>query len=319
MATWLITGATGFVGGHVLQAIAADPGSQSREVVVLGRRRPDGFLDHSFIAADLEDSRAVDRAVRSIEPDYVIHTAGRTPPATDDALYRANLWGTVHLLAALRSLERPVRIVISGSAAELGPVDERHLPVSEHYIARPETAYGWSKWFATRAGQTARPPLEVMLARVFNPIGPGTPNSQAFGRFATLLSEPGHCPITLSVGELDTRRDFIDVRDVARSLIALAIHGQPGLVYHVGTGQSHSVRDGLDALIAMSGRTVRVESHPALVGRGGPADSRADITRIASHTGWRPETSWQDSLRDLWAGATAQRKLTSIGVFLPVF
>ena len=125
-----------------------------------------------------------------------------------------------------------------------------------------------------------RPPLEVMVARVFNPIGPGTPATQALGRFASRLAEPGQDPLELAVGDLDSRRDFIDVRDVARAMVALATRGKAGLVYHVGTGQSHRVGDGLERLAQLSGRVVQASVDPVLYDRRGPLDSRADIGRI---------------------------------------
>src|SRR3954465_8481467 len=127
---------------------------------------------------------------------------------------------TVHLLDALRALARPVRAVLAGSGGELGPVAADDLPVGEDYACRPAESYGLSKWLATTAGLAARPPLEVVVARIFNPIGPGMPPGLAFGRFARRLAEPGPDPLRLTVGNLDSRRDFIDVRDVARALIA---------------------------------------------------------------------------------------------------
>jgi nucleoside-diphosphate-sugar epimerase len=135
--------------------------------------------------------------------------------------------------------------------------------------------------------------------RVFNPIGPGTPPDQSLGRFAQLVLEwPG--PATLHVGSLESHRDFIDARDVADSLVALALRARPGL-YHVGTGESRSVREGLDRIIRLSGREVSVEvdaTRPA-----GPADSRADIRRIRDETGWSPRISFEQSVDDLWAAA----------------
>jgi GDP-4-dehydro-6-deoxy-D-mannose reductase len=208
---------------------------------------------------------------------------------------------TALLLDALRERDRPVRVVLAGSAAELGPVDEADLPVNEEHPSRPVDPYGLSKWMATTAALAARGPLEVMVGRIFNPIGPGTPGNQALGRFAARFADPA--PGTLSVGNLDTRRDFIDVRDAARALIALARHGRPGRVYHVGTGRSQSVRDGLERLLALSGSRVRVEYDPGLSSRKGPQDSRADIRRIVADTGWAPAVSWEQSLKDLWLEA----------------
>ncbi len=82
---------------------------------------------------------------------------------------------------------------------------------------------------ATKSGLSERSPLEVMVARVFNPIGPGTPATQALGQFASHLAEAGQEPLELSVGDLDSRRDFIDVRDVARAMVAIAERG-PGRI-----------------------------------------------------------------------------------------
>ena len=108
---------------------------------------------------------------------------------------------------------------MAGSAAELtvpGRSDEC-LPVGEDFPPRPDGDYGRSKLAATEAALA----MGAVVARVFNPIGPGTPPSQAFGRFAARLAE-GDGPVTLAVGGLSGRRDFIDARDVAEALVALA-------------------------------------------------------------------------------------------------
>jgi nucleoside-diphosphate-sugar epimerase len=307
MAVWLLTGATGFVGRHVLDALATGPSAFDAQVIILGRRCPANWPSERFIQADIADPEQLRVSLRGLMPDYVIHTAGKTPPASDDELYRANFWSTTHLLAAFRSTGRPMRIVLAGSAAELGPVDPAQLPVDETYPADPVDAYGRSKWLATRSGLAERPPLEVMSARIFNAIGPGLPPTQALGAFAARLAEPGPDPLELPVGDLRPRRDFVDVRDVARAIIALAQHGRAGQVYHVGTGASRPVADGLDDLVARSGRSVIRREDPALLRRPGPPDSRAAIGRIQSETGWQPLIPFEDSLRDLWDSVKAHQ------------
>jgi GDP-4-dehydro-6-deoxy-D-mannose reductase len=160
---------------------------------------------------------------------------------------------------------------------------------------------------ATIAGLAARPPVEVIIARVFNPIGPGTPDNHALGRFAAELARPE--VESLTVGSLEPRRDFVDVRDVARALVALADRGMGGTIYHVGTGNSHRVVDGLNHLLRRCDRRVAVVQDPKLAANPGPLDSRAAIARIVEHTGWRPEISWEQSLNDLWDAAVAGHRL----------
>ncbi len=303
MAVWLVTGGNGFVGRHVLEALSAGrPGGSvlDAEVIALGRHRPANGAGPRFIEADLNDPEGLRGSLRGLAPDYVIHTAGKTPPAADEDLYRANFWSTTHLLGALRATGKPMRIVLAGSAAELGPVAEADLPVGEDHAAEPVEAYGRSKLLATRSGLAERPPLEVVAARIFNVIGPGLPATQAFGAFAARLAEPGPDPLDMPVGRLDTRRDFVDVRDVARAMIDLAVHGRSGQVYHVGTGESRAVKEGLAVLIKSSGRSVGCHEDPTLLRRPGPADSRAAIGRIVADTGWQPRISFEESLRDLW-------------------
>jgi GDP-4-dehydro-6-deoxy-D-mannose reductase len=302
MAVWLVTGGSGFVGHHVLKALrnGRQPASADARIVALGRRCPDGCPKADFVSADLGDLANLRQAVAKVSPDFVIHTAGKTPPATNEELFQANFWATVHLLDAVRSLEKPVRMVLSGSAAELGAVEPSDSPVDEEYRCDPIDAYGRSKWMATIRGLAERPPMQVMVGRIFNVIGPGTPPSQAFGRFAERLGEPGEDPLDLNVGDLDALRDFIDVRDVADALIAIATRGTAGRVYHIATGHARPVREGLDRLVSLSGRTVKLRFDPAVATRRGPAVSHAKIARITTETGWTPTVPWEQSLTDLW-------------------
>ena len=104
----------------------------------------------------------------------------------------------------------------------------------------------------------------------------------------------------MSVGDLSAKRDFLDIRDAAEALIALAEQGRGRLIYHVGTGVSRSIGDGLHELIRLSGREVRLEES---IDRRGPIDSRADIQKITNETDWSPRVLWETSLADLWTEA----------------
>jgi nucleoside-diphosphate-sugar epimerase len=295
--TWLVTGGSGFLGGYILKALADAP----YRVIALGRHHPGGWPIERFVRMNLDDVEALNRTIAAIAPDVVIHAAGKTPPASSSALYIANTRNTKHVLDALAATKKACRIVITGSAAELGCVPVDRLPANEDQPCRPTDAYGMSKWAATKMALLAESPLEVMVARLFNPIGPGMPTSQAFGRFAALLAEPGPQTLKISVGDLNARRDFLDIRDAAEALISLAELGRGHSIYHVGTGVSRSIGDGLQELIRLSGREVHVEES---IGHRGPSDSRADIQRITGETDWLPRIAWETSLADLWDEAS---------------
>jgi GDP-4-dehydro-6-deoxy-D-mannose reductase len=298
MSTWLVTGGSGFLGRHLLDRLcAANP--EGTRIFAMGRRRPEARSRFEFAEADLDDPAAVCRTIQAIRPRYVVHLAALTPPQPDPARYfGTNTRWTARILDALSALGAPVRLVIAGSAAELGPVPVECLPIGETTPCRPIDGYGLSKWAATRLALDAKPPVESVVARIFNPIGPGMSARQAFGRFARSLASDGPEPLRLRVGDLQAARDFIDVRDVAEALFALAQRGTAGSLYHVGTGRSHRVGEGLDVLIGLSGRAVAVESS----GPGpGPMDSRADIRRIQHDTGWSPRIPFARSLADLWS------------------
>ena len=220
MPTWLVTGGSGFLGRHLLATLRRPGGL---EVIASGRTRPGGWPASGFAEVDLDDPAAVHRAIASIRPDVVIHAAGRTPPASAEELERGNARMTATLAEALATAGRPVRLVVAGSAAEFGPVGMADLPVRDDHPCRPVDAYGEAKLRATAAAMACGPPVEAVVARVFNATGPGAPPAQAFGRFARMLAE-GSGPCILDVGDLDARRDFVDVRDVAGGA------GRPGEV-----------------------------------------------------------------------------------------
>ena len=97
------------------------------------------------------------------------------------------------------------------------------------------------------------------------------------------------------------------IRDAAAALLTLATQAKPGRLYNVASGESRSIREGLDRLIALSGRAVVVAADPTAVRRGEVDDSRASVARIAAETDWRPTTPFERSLRDLWESAAADR------------
>jgi nucleoside-diphosphate-sugar epimerase len=163
--------------------------------------------------------------------------------------------------------------------------------------------YGATKLAGTRLVELARTAgLDAVVLRVFNPVGPGAPQSSLPGRLAAELHRARADGTEVRVGPLDTVRDFVDPRDVAGAVLAaVAAAALPHPVINIGSGRWVPVRAMVKELVAVSGSAVTV--HEDEPGPGRSADipwQQADITRALEDLAWRPRRGLAVSLADLW-------------------
>ena len=295
----LIIGASGFLGGHVYrQALAA-----GMDVVTAGRSPQPGAARHR--RADLAAGPAAAAALLAeVAPGAVVNCAGATsgPPA---ALAAANIDGTCTLVTAMLRAAPTARLVHLGSAAEYGPA-RPGVPVTEQAPPRPASLYGATKLAATRlVGVAAAAGLDAVVLRVFNPVGPGAPETSLPGRVAAQLRRAAGPRADLHLGPLDGVRDFVDVRDVAGAVLAAATAATlPHPVLNIGSGRGTQARALVSELVAVSGRAAEVHEDAAGGPRaGGITWQQAGIGRAAGDLGWRPRRDLATSLADLWAAA----------------
>jgi len=299
----LVTGATGFAGRHVIAALAA---AGHEPVALGGPRDPPPALD-------LLDPQAVRRAVADAAPDAVIHLAGQAfvPPSIADPLatLAVNATGTVHVLEAVRAAGRPIRTLIVSSAEVYGKQRPERMPLDEAVPVRPDNPYAASKVAAEIYAEVwgRLYGLDVIVARPFNHIGPGQDARFVVPSFARQLAEiAAGAPALLSVGNLASERDFLDVRDVAGAYVALLANGRSGGVYNVCSGHAVAIREVLRQLITIARVAVEVRDDPA---RMRPSDIPVlcgDATKLRAETGWTPQFTLAASLRDIYADACAR-------------
>lgn len=315
----LITGATGFVGKWTLRhwrTVHPDV-----EIWATSDRPDDSSrLADEFSLLDLRDVKAVAELVQACHPTQVIHLAGLVANAPLAEHLAVNVVGTEHLYNSLADTARPneIRVVQAGTAALYGAVAPEELPVSEKNPLRPLTAYALSKmtqdYLAEMLWRTRG--LAVIRARLFNLLGPGQPEPlvpAAFIEQLRAIRDGG----SLEVGNLASRRDFVDVRDAVWAFDRLLAEGRPGEAYNVGSGTSVAVRDVLQELLELAGlRDIDVREKAMLVRKNDVPEVYADTTAITKDTDWRPRLSLRESLEAMWnsgaggspAGMQAVRK-----------
>jgi GDP-4-dehydro-6-deoxy-D-mannose reductase len=185
-----------------------------------------------------------------------------------------------------------------------GPVNPAALPIAESQCFSPVTLYAVSKIAQEMLANTyhAAHGMRVIRARAFNLTGPGESSRFVTSAFAHQIAEieAGRREPVLRVGNLEAVRDFTDVRDAVRAYRLLAECGEPGGVYNVCSGQGTSIRQVLDALLALSTvRNISVELDPERLQHADVPAQVGDGTRLRQATGWAPRIPLRQTLLDV--------------------
>lgn len=298
-----ITGVAGFVGTHLARHCLAEGDS------VWGTIRPGGrpaTAGVRVIEADVRDVSALAAALRRARPEAIVHLAGQAETAASASVpartMEVNAGGTLALLHAAAAEAPAAHVVLAGSAAQYGAVEPDEIPIREEQPFRPVNPYGLSKVAAETAGRYAARVLglRVVVLRAFNQIGPGQSTGFVTSDIARQVAraERGWDLPVVRVGDLSPRRDFTDVRDMARAYRLAAERRLPGPAYNVGSGHSRPVREILDGLRELARVPLEVVEDPALRRPVFALDLRPEISRFVAATGWQPMVPFEASLAD---------------------
>ena len=297
----LVTGATGFAGSHLLERLLLSHDQVAGWSNSAARSFTAGRRVH-WQQVDVLDREAVRAAIRAVEPSVVFHCAGLPHVAESwgnaGRALQVNALGTHHLLDSVREFAPEARVIVAGSALVYRQSEQA---LTEDSPLGPNDPYGLSKLAQEMLAVRAATP--VVATRPFNHIGPRQQPSFATSSFAKQIAdiEAGRREPVMLVGNLDSRRDLMDVRDTVRAYEALAATGTAGRVYNICSGTAHRVGDVLERLIAMARVRVTVKQDPA---RMRPSDNPlvlGDPSRITADTGWRTEIPLDQTLEDLLA------------------
>ncbi len=284
----LVLGSEGFVGRNTMQAFA-------EEHEVYGASRSSAELP-----IDLADQRSIADVLTSVKPDIIFNAAGIVG-ASDDVMN--NVTYTTNLLQQVIASGSPVkRIIISGSAAEYGRVDEKNIPVSENAPVNAVNGYALSKAEEVRTAlkMAHEYSLPVVVARIFNPIGPGMHSRFLIPRVLAQIAETiDGKRETLEISRLDSMRDYLDVRDLGRAIVMLA-EGEPReSVYNIGSGKSTANGELIDLLVSESKLEPRPRVEETMTEPEPLVAIQADITRLQTEFGWRPSYTLEETIKDI--------------------
>jgi nucleoside-diphosphate-sugar epimerase len=263
-----------------------------------------------WIRQDLLSSSPDDLAdlLRGTRPDVVVNCVGKLA-GSEEALVAANVLVPARLIDALATGAPAARLVTIGSAAEYGVVP-RGIPVTEDAPTVPVGTYGITKLAATQLVRLAVHDgrLRGVVLRVFNPIGPEVPTENLLGRAAAgLRSALARGQESLRFGPLGAYRDFVDVRDVATAVRAVALASRlTEPVFNVGSGVAIPARQAVARLADLAGYTGRLEESDPAPTRSAAVDWIAADTARLRRLGWAPRHDLDSSLGGVWAASAPE-------------
>lgn len=306
----LITGITGFVGSHLAEFLL-----EQKEIEVFGtlrwRSKTDN-IDHfknrvRMFECDFRDAASVHQMIGEVRPDWVFHLAGQSfVPMSWKApseTMTTNAVGQINLLESIREFKLNTRVQIAGSSEEYGLVAENELPLVETSPLRPLSPYAVSKVAQDLLGYQYAHSYKMFIVRTraFNHTGPRRGEVFATSNFAKQIAsiEAGLQEPVIHVGNLDSRRDFTDVRDIIRGYWLALEKGEAGEVYNLCSEKAVSIREMLNLLLSKTSKKISIQPDPA---RMRPSDVMVllgSCAKFRSRTGWKPTIPFERTLEDL--------------------
>lgn len=305
----LITGAGGFVGGHLIHHLKQTMPDAELHGTTLFEHDLGRYEGTTFHVIDLKDRGHVVELLNQTQPDHVYHLAAQAfvPRSFEDPweTLENNILSQLNIIESYLELGIKPRTLVISSSEIYGNVTEDQLPVTEETPFKPTNPYSVSKVTQDMLAYQYHLShgLPLMRTRAFNHFGPGQSERFVAPAFAMQVAriEAGLQEPTIKVGNLSAARDFTDVRDIVRAYGLVMNSGEPGQVYNIASGQAYTAQKILDILVGLSNVSVTIEVDPA---RLRPVEVPVVIgsrDRLEQHTGWRPEIPFEQSVSDILA------------------
>ncbi len=313
----LITGFSGFVSYYFLDYVNGIAQTDEQiEVLGIDLNPPSNYeLDYHFpninirfLKLNLMDCPALEIAITSFAPDYILHLASLSSVGqswkdpVNCFMNNTNIF--LNLVESVRKSGVKCRILSVGSSEEYGNVSQSDIPLVEEEGLHPVSPYAvarvsqemLSRCYVDSMG------LDIILTRSFNHIGPRQRDIFVIPSFIKQVLDgvqAGDRPVKVSAGNLEIVRDFLDVRDVVRAYYSLLLKGKKGCLYNVCSGKGHTLKSILEVIAKLANVSVVPVLDSALIR---PSDNMiiiGDNSKLRDEIGWKPVYSLEQTIEDM--------------------
>jgi GDP-4-dehydro-6-deoxy-D-mannose reductase len=306
MTKVLITGISGFAGSHLAEHLLKQGGYElfgtyldDKSITSLSH-----ILDQiKLTQVNLLERDGVQRLIQDTSPEHIYHLAALTSPkdSFDDptSTFVNNVSAQINILESAK--EGNSRILVVSSAEVYGLVKKEDLPIDEETPFNPSNPYAVSKLTQDFLGLQyfLSHKLDIVRVRPFNHVGPRQSPALVVSSFAKKIAEIEKTDGNeITVGNLNSRRDFTDVRDMVKAYELAMIKGESGSVYNIGRGESHEIGEILNMLISYSDKKIKVKADPSLFRPADNPELLCDVSKFENLTGWKAEIPIEQTLKD---------------------
>jgi len=303
----LVTGANGFVGRYLIRELSRN----NHEVIAFDVAFPspvDGVTGQ--YTGDLLDAECIVRITAAAKPDACVHLGAISfaPSAKDNAslMFSVNVVGTINVLEAFRKNSRTARILVASTAHVYGRSADRDHPLREDEPLTPSGMYAITKAAADLATleYSKQYGMHTMTARPNNHIGPGQSPAFAIASLAQQIKSiaRGNSKGPICAGNMESVRNFTDVRDVATVYRLLLEKGAPDNAYNISSNETYTIHEIFDELCSLAGIKPDLKSDPSKF-RPTDASPVLDTSKVQVATGWKPEIPIKRTLQDILANS----------------